>query len=271
LAALLAALLAPRGAGALYAPGGPVADLTAKGFRKRVLGAREPWMVEFYAPWCGHCKALVPEYEKAAKSRKELHFGAVDADSERELGGQYGVQGFPTIKIFLPGGKVRDYEGQRTAQAMSKALKEAYPVVPQLPAEGEKLEAFAGNTGAPLRLVLFTDKGDTPFPWKVAAARYGRKGKPGQEILFASVKQAQKKPGAWKRLLGEVAPDLPPPQKEDLPRVAALGRSPDGRATVWWLPEDAAKDAAGLGAWYKEVREKYKAWKAEGAEGQAEL
>ena len=195
----------------------------------------------------------------------------MDADSERELGGQYGVQGFPTLKIFLPGGKVRDYEGQRTAQAMSKALKEAYPVVPQLPAEGEKLEAFAGNTGAPLRLVLFTDKGDTPFPWKVAAARYGRKGKPGQQILFASVKQAQKKPGAWKRLLGEVAPDLPPPRKEDLPRVAALGRSPDGRATVWWLPEDAAKDAAGLGAWYKEVREKYKAWKAEGAEGQAEL
>jgi protein disulfide-isomerase-like protein len=244
-----------------------VADLTAKGFRKRVLGAREPWMVEFYAPWCGHCKALVPEYEKAAKSRQELHFGAVDADSERDLGGQYGVQGFPTLKIFLPGGKVRDYEGQRTAGAMSKALKEAYPVVPQLPAEGEKLEAFAGHTGAPLRFVLFTDKGETPFPWKKTAALYGRKGKPGQEILFASVKQAQKKPGAWKRLLGEVAPDLAPPQKEDLPRVAALARTPDGRATVWWLPTDGKKDAAGLGAWYKEVRGKYKAWKAEGAEG----
>jgi protein disulfide-isomerase A6 len=224
-------------------------------------------MVEFYAPWCGHCKALVPEYEKAAKSRQELHFGAVDADSERDLGGQYGVQGFPTLKIFLPGGKVRDYEGQRTAGAMSKALKEAYPVVPQLPAEGEKLEAFAGHTGAPLRFVLFTDKGETPFPWKKTAALYGRKGKPGQEILFASVKQAQKKPGAWKRLLGEVAPDLAPPQKEDLPRVAALARTPDGRATVWWLPTDGKKDAAGLGAWYKEVRGKYKAWKAEGAEG----
>ena len=257
------------GAGALYAPGGAVVELTQGTFSKRVLRAREPWMVEFYAPWCGHCKALVPEYEKAAKSKKDLHFGAVDADSDKELGAVYNVQGFPSIKIFLPGGKTQDYNGKRTAGAMVRALKDAYPAVPQLPAEGEKLEKFVGHS-APLRLVLFTDKGDTPFPWRVTAARNGRKGKAGQEILFASVRHAHNKPGAWKQLLGAVAPDLPPPQKEDLPRVAALGRTTDGRQTVWWLPEDSAKDAPGLEAWYKDVRAKYKEWKAAGV-GATEL
>ena len=57
-------------------------------------------LVEFYAPWCGHCKNLAPEYKKAGKALEGIvGVGAVDCDVHKSLCGQYGVRGFPTIKV----------------------------------------------------------------------------------------------------------------------------------------------------------------------------
>jgi protein disulfide-isomerase A6 len=61
-------------------------------------------MVEFFAPWCGHCKSLAPEFKKAAKIMKGVvKFAAVDLDAEenKPLASQYNVQGFPTLKFFV--------------------------------------------------------------------------------------------------------------------------------------------------------------------------
>ena len=55
---------------ALYQAGDNVVDLTPSNFNKLVMGGDEVWIVEFYAPWCGHCQSLVPEYKKAAKALK---------------------------------------------------------------------------------------------------------------------------------------------------------------------------------------------------------
>merc|ERR1719312_1870308 len=77
-------------------------------------------IVEFYAPWCGHCVRLGPEYKKAASALKGVvKVGAVNADEHQSLGGQYGVKGFPTIKIFDKNkNKPEDYQGARDAKGL---------------------------------------------------------------------------------------------------------------------------------------------------------
>jgi protein disulfide-isomerase A1 len=92
-------------------------------------------VVEFYAPWCGHCKALAPEYEKAASilssHEPPIVLAKVDANDEanRELATEFQVQGFPTIKILRNGGKSsQEYNGPRDADGIVKYLqKQAGP------------------------------------------------------------------------------------------------------------------------------------------------
>ncbi|CAJ1955965.1 unnamed protein product [Sphenostylis stenocarpa] len=81
-------------------------------------------MVEFYAPWCGHCQALAPEYAAAASELKgeNVILAKVDATEENELGQQYDVQGFPTIYFFLDGIH-KPYNGQRTKDAIVTWIK----------------------------------------------------------------------------------------------------------------------------------------------------
>lgn len=72
-----------------------------------------------FAPWCGHCKALAPEYEAAATTLKEkdIALAKVDCTEETELCQSYGVEGYPTLKVFRGPDNITPYSGQRKADA----------------------------------------------------------------------------------------------------------------------------------------------------------
>ncbi|CAL1548386.1 unnamed protein product, partial [Lymnaea stagnalis] len=94
-------------------------------------------LVKFYAPWCGNCKRLAPEYEKAAtilkKSDPPVTLVKVDCTVETSVCSKYGVIGYPTLKICKGGEVSKDYEGPRESDGIVKTMnREAGPVSKKL-------------------------------------------------------------------------------------------------------------------------------------------
>lgn len=116
------------GLAAVAAAKSAVIDLIPSNFDDVVLKSGKPTLVEFFAPWCGHCKNLAPVYEDLAKVfelSKNVQIAKVDADAEKSLGKRYGVQGFPTLKWF--DGKTDkpvDYNGGRDIESLTKYVTE---------------------------------------------------------------------------------------------------------------------------------------------------
>ncbi|KAG0028482.1 hypothetical protein BGZ82_008423 [Podila clonocystis] len=97
----------------------PVETVTDATFDDKVVNSKKNVLVEFYAPWCGHCKNLAPTYEKVGRDfakEKNVVIAKVDATVETVSAAKYGVSGYPTIKYFAADGSVIEYEGGREEQ-----------------------------------------------------------------------------------------------------------------------------------------------------------
>ncbi|CAI0446640.1 unnamed protein product [Linum tenue] len=100
-----------------------VIDLSEDSFEKEV-GKDRGALVEFYAPWCGFCKKLAPEYEKLGasfKKSKSVLIAKVDCDTHKSLCTKFGVSGYPALKWFPKGSlDPKKYDGDRTAEALAE-------------------------------------------------------------------------------------------------------------------------------------------------------
>ena len=126
----------------------PVILLDGTNFEKEVVQSKDIWLILFYAPWCGHCKAFSPEYEKAAKALKGIFkIGAIDADKERSIGGKYNIQGFPTVKFFgIHKDKPVDYDKARTADAVINFMFEKARAIANARLNMKKTDQSSSNT-----------------------------------------------------------------------------------------------------------------------------
>lgn len=128
-----------------------VIDLIPTNFDSVVLKSGKPALVEFFAPWCGHCKNLAPVYEELAQlfahAEDKVTIGKVDADEHRELGQKYGVQGFPTLKWFDgKNGKPEDYSGGRDLESLAAFITQKTGVKPKGPKkEPSKVEMLTDD------------------------------------------------------------------------------------------------------------------------------
>jgi len=154
-------------------------------------------IVEFYAPWCGHCKKLEPDMIQLAEKNKGIFkVAAINCDDEKELCGNFDIKGFPTLKIFpseavpVPKNKGKgyhkvpeDYNGPRSAGDMARVVLNKLPSFVQS-VDDSNIDKFLEETGA--KVMLFTDKPKTTSLYKAISIDFHNR------IAVAEVKKTAK-------------------------------------------------------------------------------
>ena len=97
-------------------------NIDLKNFRQEVLESDKPVLLDFWAPWCGPCRMVVPMVEAIAEERPDIKVGKVNIDEEFELARQFGVMTIPTLVVLKNGQVVRQVSGARPKQQILELL-----------------------------------------------------------------------------------------------------------------------------------------------------
>jgi thioredoxin len=79
-------------------------------------------VIDFWAAWCGPCRSMAPQFERAAQLRPQYRFAKVDVDAEPELAGRYAIRSIPTLMVLRDGEPVAAQAGLIPAKALVDAL-----------------------------------------------------------------------------------------------------------------------------------------------------
>ena len=97
-------------------------DINKNNFQDEVMNSEKPVLLDFWAPWCGPCRRVVPIVEEIAKERPDIKVGKVNVDEEYELAGKFRISSIPTLLVLRDGKVVNQAMGARPKQAILDLL-----------------------------------------------------------------------------------------------------------------------------------------------------
>ncbi|MBC8215791.1 MAG: thioredoxin [Candidatus Marinimicrobia bacterium] len=102
-----------------------VFEFTSENFDSEVIKANQPVLVDFWAEWCGPCKAIAPTINAIAKEYTEkVKVGKVNVDQNQQVAMQYGIRSIPSLLIFNKGKVVQQIVGAVPKESITKLLDE---------------------------------------------------------------------------------------------------------------------------------------------------
>jgi len=141
-----------------FALASDVVDLTDDTFDE-TINSNDLVFVEYYAPWCGHCKSLAPIYEEVATELKgRVVIAKVDGAQNQGLMGRFGISGFPTLKFFIKGNKV-DYNAGRTKKEIISWIEKKITPVTTIK-NADELSKFVEGGKAAVVFLSSTDSAE---------------------------------------------------------------------------------------------------------------